>query len=129
MGAKLTEYDHALRKRLEVARKREKFKQIEMAQNMGVTIERYKRFIYGEAKRPVEAIARLLLTTPVDPDYLLNRKEGGINRLISYLLGSSNEEKAVFFMNLARIYREKENRTDYMTDKGLLIETRSDKTE
>ena len=124
MGQPLTEYEHALRKRLEVVRKREKLKQKEMASCMGVSEGRYKRFAYGEAKIPPENIAMLMESRPIDIDYLLRGKTVGKARIMSNLLGSSNEEKAEFFMDLARMYREMDEREkiDYSTDKGLLIE-------
>lgn len=129
MGAKLTDYEHALRKRLEVVRKREKLKQWEMAECMGVSIERYKRFAYGESKIPVETIAKLMESRPIDIDYLLNGKAGGTRRLLSYFFGSTNEAKADFFMDMARMFRERDSRDkiDYLTEEGLLVETKDKK--
>ena len=124
MGQPLTEYEHALRKRLEIVRKREKLKQREMAACMGVSEGRYKRFVYGEAKIPPENIAMLMESRPIDIDYLLRGKSGGNSRIMSNLVGSSNEEKAEFFMELARLYREmdEKEKMDYRTDDGIMIE-------
>ena len=128
MGAKLTQYDDELRKRIEVIRKRENLKQPMMASMMGVPLERYKRFIYGQAKIPAEAIATLIENLPVDPDYVLYGKEGGIMRLIEVLLGSSDKDKAEFFFELSRVYRRRgtDKTHDYITDDGLFVETHGD---
>ena len=125
MGQRLTQYDHELRKRLEVARKKQKITQVQMAECMGVSIERYKRFIYGKSKIPIEDIAHLFENLPVDWDYLLLGKDRNALRTVGYLMGSNDLEKAELCMELSRLLRRKhyQDTVDYMTDDGNLIET------
>ena len=119
MGRKITEFDHALAKRLENVRKNENITQEKMAEHMGVTIESYKRYIYCKSQVPVEALVHLFSSYAVDQDYLLFGTEKNVMKLVGYV------DKSDFFMTLARMYK-KRNRPaaiDYQTEAGELIET------
>lgn len=125
MGRKITEFDHALAKRLENVRKNENITQEKMAEHMGVTIESYKRYIYCKSQVPVEALVHLFSSYAVDQDYLLFGTEKNVMKLVGYVLGCSDVDKSDFFMTLARMYK-KRNRPaaiDYLTEAGELIET------
>ena len=125
MGRKITEFDHALAKRLENVRKNENITQEKMAEHMGVTIESYKRYIYCKSQVPVEALVHLFSSYAVDQDYLLFGTEKNVMKLVGYVLGCSDVDKSDFFMTLARMYK-KRNRPaaiDYQTEAGELIET------
>ena len=125
MGAPLTQYDIDLGQRIESFSKRERYSQSKMAEFMGVPLERYKRFIYGQAKIPSEAVAKLIESVPVDPDYILFGREGGVMKLTEYLLGCSDKERADFHMEMARAYRRREENSgvDYEVDNKTIIET------
>ncbi len=130
MGRKITEFDHALAKRLENVRKNENITQEKMAEHMGVTIESYKRYIYCKSQVPVEALVHLFSSYAVDQDYLLFGTEKNVMKLVGYVLGCSDVDKSEFFMTLARMYK-KRNRPaaiDYQTESGELIESVSKKT-
>ena len=125
MGAALTQYDKDLGNRIDAFSKRERYTQAKMAEFMGVPIARYKRFIYGEAKIPAENIAKLIEATPIDPDYLLFGREGGVMKLAEYLLGCSDREKADMYMEISRAYRKRSmsSGVDYVVNGKTLIET------
>ena len=125
MGRKITEFDHALAKRLEIVRKNERLSQEKMAEHMGVPIESYKRYIYCKAQVPVEALVTLFSSYAVDQDFLLFGTEKNVMKLVGYVLGCSDVDKSEFFMTLARMYK-KRNRPaaiDYQTESGELIES------
>ena len=125
MGAPLTQYDIDLGQRIESFSKRERYSQSKMAEFMGVPLERYKRFIYGQAKIPAEAVAKLIESVPVDPDYILFGREGGVMKLTEYLLVCSDKERADFHMEMSRAYRRREENSgvDYEVDNKTIIET------
>lgn len=131
MGQKLTQYDHELRKRLEESRKKQRITQEEMAKCMGVTIERYKRYAYGESKIPVEKLATLFERLPVDPDYILLGKDNSVMRVLGYVQSSNDMEKSNFFFELSKLYKRKHEMksADFITDDGMLIETKKKKSD
>ena len=77
------------------------------------------------AKIPAEAVAKLIESVPVDPDYILFGREGGVMKLTEYLLGCSDKERADFHMEMARAYRRREENSgvDYEVDNKTIIET------
>lgn len=129
MGVKLTRYDHNLRRRIETIRKDVGLEQWDMADLMGVTIESYKRYIYGRAKIPAEALAALSRNLPVDADYLLKGRQNQHRHLMTYFLNCKDGEKADFFRELAKLFDKRDNvrPVDYSTDEGHLIEMKDNK--
>ncbi len=130
MGAKLSKYDDNLRKRIETIRKEKGIKQADMAEKMGVSLERYKRFIYGQAKIPAESIATVVRTLPIDPEYILfGREETDVPKLAEYLMRSSDATKAELFLELANRYRLRDEglQIDFTSIDGLVIEKKGHK--
>ncbi len=125
MGDTLTKYENGVRIRLKKIRNRHRMTQQEMADQMGISLESYKRIEYGTSKAPTEALLTLIDNMNEDSDYVLRGRSRGIMKLVDSFFGATDQERAEFFMELSRVYRKhaSEYSVDYMDSEGDVIET------